>query len=179
IEAAVHADPALAAIAGQLAIDITPRGLRVQLLDSRRSAMFPAGSAMPNALARRALGLIAPILGKLAGPVRIAGFTDATGGGAGGANWALSAARANAARLVLARAGLADQRVIAVSGHGSHDLLLPADPAAPANRRISILVLRRPEGAVGSRPEGAAGSRPGGVAGSRPGGAAPPAPAAR
>ena len=147
IEHLVHADPMLAAIAAQLAIDITPRGLRIQLLDSRRNAMFAAGSARPNAAARRALRLIGPILAKLAGPVRIAGFTDSSlpPGGAAGGNWALSAARANATRATLAAAGLADSRIAAVTGHGSHDLLLPADPNAAANRRISILVLRRPE----------------------------------
>ena len=37
----VRQDPRLAAVAGQLAIDITPRGLRIQLLDSRHTAMFP------------------------------------------------------------------------------------------------------------------------------------------
>ncbi|HVB68067.1 MAG TPA: flagellar motor protein MotB [Acetobacteraceae bacterium] len=136
-------DPRLAAIASQLAIDITPRGLRIQLLDSRDDAMFRPGSAEPNPPARRLLRLIGPIVAQLAGPVRIAGFTDAAPfpGGAT-TNWDLSAARANAARRLLTGAGLADSRIEAVTGHGSHELLLPKDPLAPANRRISILVLR-------------------------------------
>ncbi|MGH7041972.1 MAG: flagellar motor protein MotB [Acetobacteraceae bacterium] len=143
IKRLILADPRLAAVASQLAIDITPRGLRIQLLDSRRVAMFLPGSAEPNPPARRLLRLIGPIVAALAGPVRIAGFTDAApykGGGA--SNWDLSAARANAARRLLTAAGLADARVQAVTGHGDHDLLLPRDPLAPANRRISILVLR-------------------------------------
>ena len=136
-------DPRLAAIASQLAIDVTPRGLRIQLLDLRDEAMFRAGSAEPNPPARRLLRLIGSIVAQLAGPVRIAGFTDAAPfpGGAM-TNWDLSAARANAARRLLTGAGLADLRIEAVTGHGSHALLLPKDPLAPANRRISILVLR-------------------------------------
>jgi chemotaxis protein MotB len=141
---ALMADPALAAIAGQLAIDITPRGLRVMLLDSKAHAMFAPGSTVPNALARQALKRIGQVIAKLPGPVRISGFTDASAPFGPGANWALSAGRANAARAVLAAAGLKDARVEAVTGHGSHDLLLPAQPLAAANRRISILVLRAP-----------------------------------
>ena len=139
----VRQDPRLAALAGQLTIDITPRGLRIQLLDARHQPMFRPGSAVPNPAARRLLRLIAPIVAQLAGPVRIAGFTDAAPyPGAAMTNWDLSAARANAARRLLTRAGLADARIQAVTGHGDHDLLLPQDPLAPANRRISILVRR-------------------------------------
>ncbi|MDE2581829.1 MAG: OmpA family protein [Rhodospirillales bacterium] len=139
----VRQDPRLAAFAAQLAIDLTPRGLRIQLLDSRRSAMFPPGSAVPTAPARRLLRLIGPIVAGLAGPVRIAGFTDAAPYPGGRlTNWDLSAARANAARRVLTASDLPDRRIQAVTGHGDHDLLLPRDPFAPANRRISILVLR-------------------------------------
>jgi chemotaxis protein MotB len=145
IERLVRADPALAAIASQVAIDITPRGLRIQLLDSRRQAMFATGSAIPTAPARLLLGRIAPVLARLAGPVRISGYTDAAPfPGPGLTNWDLSAARANAARQVMTAAGLPDPRFQAITGHGDRDLLLPRDPLAPANRRISILVLRRP-----------------------------------
>ncbi len=144
IRDALATDALLATIGRQLAIDITPRGLRIQLLDSRAHAMFAPGSAVPNALARRALRIIGAVVAKLPGPVRIAGFTDASAPAGAAGNWALSAARANAARSALGAAGLADARVEAVSGHGSHDLLLPGQPLAAANRRISILVLRAP-----------------------------------
>ncbi len=155
IERLVRADPALAAIASQVAIDITPRGLRIQLLDSRRQAMFASGSAIPTAPARLLLGRIAPVLARLAGPVRISGYTDAAPfPGPGLTNWDLSAARANAARQVMTAAGLPDPRFQAITGHGDRDLLLPRDPLAPANRRISILVLRRP--ATAATPNAAA-----------------------
>jgi chemotaxis protein MotB len=143
IKRLVRQDPRLAAIASQLAIDITPRGLRIQLLDSARTAMFPPGGAEPNPPARRLLRVIGPIVARLAGPVRISGFTDAAPYPGGGmTNWDLSSARANAARRVLAGADLPDARIQAVTGYGDHDLLLPRDPLAAANRRISILVLR-------------------------------------
>jgi chemotaxis protein MotB len=45
IRDAVRADPALAELARQLAIDITPDGLRIQLLDEDQQPMFATGSA--------------------------------------------------------------------------------------------------------------------------------------
>ena len=190
IERLVRADPALAAIASQVAIDITPRGLRIQLLDSRRQAMFASGSAIPTAPARLLLSRIAPVLARLAGLVRISGYTDAAPfPGRGLTNWDLSAARANAARQVMTAAGLPDPRFQAVTGHGDRDLLLPRDPLAPANRRISILVLRRPATAAApttAAPTGAAHPTPPALpvpAPASPGpaspGPAPPGPAAR
>ena len=45
IRDAVGGDPALADLARQLAIDITPEGLRIQILDEERQSMFAFGSA--------------------------------------------------------------------------------------------------------------------------------------
>jgi chemotaxis protein MotB len=45
---AVRDDPDLAALSRQLAIDITPEGLRIKLLDDDRLAMSATGSATPN-----------------------------------------------------------------------------------------------------------------------------------
>ncbi len=54
IRDAVRDDPALADLARQLAIDITPEGLRIQLLDEEQRAMFATGSATLNDRARAA-----------------------------------------------------------------------------------------------------------------------------
>ncbi len=51
------ADPALADLARQLMIDVTPEGLRVQLLDAERQPMFSTGSA---ALERPGAGRAVP-----------------------------------------------------------------------------------------------------------------------
>jgi chemotaxis protein MotB len=76
-------------------------------------------------------------------PVAIAGYTDATPyTGEGRTNWDLSADRANATRRILTAAGLPNDRIRDVTGHGERDLLLPNTPEAPANRRIAILLVR-------------------------------------
>ena len=59
-----------------------------------------------------------------------------------GANWELSAGRANAARAVLSSQGIGADRIFEVSGKAGTDPLLPDDPYASSNRRISILLMR-------------------------------------
>jgi len=143
MQKAIAADPALAPIARQLSIDLTPEGLRVQIRDSEGLPMFATGSAEPNERAKAVLQRLAPMLMGLHEPVAIAGYTDTTPyAGPGRTNWDLSADRANATRRILTEAGLPDARIRDVTGHGERDLLVPATPQAAANRRIAILLVR-------------------------------------
>ena len=143
IRDAVRDDPALADLARQLAIDVTPEGLRIQLLDEDRQPMFATGSAVLNDRAGLVLQKIAPVLARLPEALSITGHTDAAPyKGTDRSNWELSAERANATRRLLADAGLPESRFREVAGRADRDPLLPADPLAAANRRIAILVLR-------------------------------------
>jgi chemotaxis protein MotB len=143
IREAVRGDPQLAELARQLQIDITPDGLRIQILDAEHEAMFPLGSAVPNDHARLLLQKVASVLAKLPEDISIAGHTDAAPfTGAGRSNWELSADRANATRRLLEDSGLQEPRIRSVTGNAERDLLIPSDPMAAANRRISIQVLR-------------------------------------
>jgi chemotaxis protein MotB len=147
IRAAVAGDPALAELAKQLAIDMTPEGLRIQIMDEDKVPMFASGSAVPNDRARALIQKIAPFLQKLPEAISIAGYTDATPyAGIGKTNWELSSERANATRRLLTDSGLADKRVRTVTGHADRDPLVPGDPLAAANRRIAIVVLRDTRG---------------------------------
>jgi chemotaxis protein MotB len=147
IREAVRDDPQLADLMQQLAIDQTPEGLRIQLLDEDKQPMFATGSATPNDRAQRLLQKIAAVLIKLPEAISIAGHTDAAPyKGSGMSNWELSTERANATRRLLEQAGLQQGRVRSVTGNADRDPLLPADPMAAANRRIAILVLRAARG---------------------------------
>ncbi len=150
IREAVQSDPALAAWAKQLAIDLTPEGLRIQILDEDKQPMFAFGASALNDRARGLLSKIAPVLLRLTQPVAIDGHTDAAPyRGGDRSNWDLSAERANATRRLLTDAGLPEARIRSVAGHADRDPLLPAAPLAAANRRIAILVLRdRPAASV-------------------------------
>ena len=143
IREAVRGDPALADLARQLVIDVTPDGLRIQILDEDRQPMFPTGSAAPNDRARLLLQKVAPVLTRLTQDISIAGHTDAAPfAGPGRTNWELSAERANATRRLLVDSGLEQARIRSVTGNADRDPLVPADPLAAANRRIAIVVLR-------------------------------------
>ena len=174
IRDAVRGDPALADLARQLAIDITPEGLRIQILDEEHRPMFPLGSAAPNDRAQLLLQKVTPVLAKLSQDISIAGHTDsAPFPGPDRTNWELSTERANATRRLLVEGGLPDSRIRSVTGNADRDPLVPGDPLAAANRRIAIVVLRsaRPLDAV-TEPGNAAGGAPGNAAGA---GAAPAA----
>ena len=143
IREAVRGDPALAELANQLAIDMTPEGLRIQILDEIRLPMFASGSANPNDRARQLIQKIVPVLQRLPQSISISGHTDAAPfPGPGRTNWELSAERANATRRLLVEAALPIGRIRTVTGHADRDPLLPSDPFAAANRRIAIVVLR-------------------------------------
>ncbi len=147
IREAVRGDPALAELAKQLAIDMTPEGLRIQIMDEVKQPMFATGSAVPNDRARDLLRKVAPFLQKLPKAISIAGYTDATPyAGPGKTNWELSSERANATRRLLTDGGLLETRIRTVTGHADRDPLLPGDPLAAANRRIAIVVLRDAQG---------------------------------
>jgi chemotaxis protein MotB len=141
---AITADPTLAELGRQIAIDVTPEGLRVQLLDAERAPMFTGGSAEPSDRVRALLAKVAPTLAAIGNPVTIIGHTDSSPfrSGSGQTNWELSADRANATRRVLTESGLPDARIRSVTGVADREPLLPADPRAAANRRIGILIQR-------------------------------------
>src|SRR5271166_35222 len=156
IKDAVRSDPALADLVNQLAVDMTPEGLRIQIMDEVKLPMFPTGSAAPNERVRLLMQKVVPVLMKLSQPISVAGHTDAAPfPGPERTNWELSAERANATRRLLVDGGLPEARIRSVTCLADRDPLLPADPLAPANRRIAILVLRDPaQGAPAPRPTG-------------------------
>jgi len=144
IHQAIKDNPDLAALSKQVLMDQTPEGLRIQLVDQDGRPMFAAGTAEPLPYTRQLLAEIAKVIDRLPNRVSIAGHTESQAfqGPNGETNFELSAARANAGRAVLAAAGLAADRVYEVSGKAGSEPLLPEDPNASANRRLSITLLR-------------------------------------
>lgn len=136
--------PELAELSKQVLIDITPEGLRLQLVDQEGRPMFAAGSSEPTDRVKRLLAAVARIVVRLPNRVTIAGHTDAGDflGANGYTNWELSADRANASRKIMMASGVPGDRIYQVSGKAGSEPLLPEDPYASANRRITIVLLR-------------------------------------
>ncbi|MBT5050361.1 MAG: OmpA family protein, partial [Rhodospirillaceae bacterium] len=147
IRQAIDAAPDLKELAKNLLIDKTPEGLRIQVIDREGKPMFKAGSATMMDRTAKLVAQIAVAVKDLPNKVKIAGHTDSTpfrSKKKGYGNWDLSSDRAQVSRRVLIEGGLDPERIAAVEGRASRDPLLPDDTASPRNRRISILLLRKP-----------------------------------
>ncbi len=144
IHQAVQDNPDLAQLSKQVILEQTPEGLRIQLVDQDGRPMFQQGTAEPMPYTRRLLAEIGKIIDRLPNRVSISGHTESTPftGPGGQTNWELSAARANAGRALLAAGGLNSDRIYEVAGKAGSEPLLPEDPNASANRRLSIVLLR-------------------------------------
>lgn len=148
---AIRRDPTLRDAAGQLTVDSVPEGLRIQVVDSEGRPMFALGSSSPTQRVHELMEKVVPALAGLPNAISIAGHTDSlTYRGQEKSNWELSSERANVTRRILVAAGLADERIRSITGNADRDLRLPAQPFSPANRRITIIVLRH---AVSDTPE--------------------------
>jgi len=142
---AIQDVPDLKNLADNLIIDRTPEGLRIQIVDQDKRSMFALGSAQMDDSAQKLVALVAQVVQKLPNNISITGHTDAApyAFGRNYGNWELSADRANASRRELLNDGVPVDRIDKVVGMADHDLLDPADPRSPRNRRISIVLLHR------------------------------------
>ncbi|MBE2241568.1 MAG: flagellar motor protein MotB [Burkholderiaceae bacterium] len=139
-------NPRLAALSSQIRLDMTPDGLRIQIVDEQNRAMFDTGSAVVKPYMRELLHEIAQALADVPNRLTIEGHTDAApfaGGERGYSNWELSSDRANASRRELLAAGLPEARVLRVQGLAASALYDRDAPLAAVNRRISIIVMNR------------------------------------
>jgi len=143
---AVVADPATAELARQLSVELTPEGLRIQLLDADGRPMFASGNAQPNERSRALIRAVAVAAGRLPNPIHLTGHTDSMAfRGEGRSNWELSVERANAARRLLVESGVLEGRIRSVSGMADREPYLRDQPGSAANRRVAITLLRQVE----------------------------------
>jgi len=146
IQEKIAASEKLKDISSQIRLDMTRDGLRIQIVDALNRPMFDSGSAVIKPYMRELLREIGSVLTEVPNHLTLEGHTDAQpfpGGDRGYSNWELSSDRANASRRELIAGGLADERVLRVQGLASSQPFDDKDPDAPANRRISIIVMNR------------------------------------
>ena len=142
---AIDHSQALKPFKDQLLLDITPEGLRIQIVDAQNRPMFDLGSARLKDYTYTILHELAPYLNSVPNRVSLSGHTDTTPyvSVAGYTNWDLSADRANAARRALESGGLAPDKVSRVVGLSSSVLFDKDNSRDPINRRISIIVMTK------------------------------------
>ncbi len=152
IEDAIENNPSLKKFSNQLLLDITPDGLRIQIVDEQNRPMFALGKAELQPYTKTILREIGKMLNDVENKISLSGHTDAKpfpSGDKGYSNWELSADRANASRRELIFGGMDKNKVLQVIGLSSAVLFDKNDPLNPINRRISIVVMNeRAEKAV-------------------------------
>jgi chemotaxis protein MotB len=144
LDAAIDANEALQPFKKQLRVDLTPDGLRIQIVDEQNRAMFDSGSAALKDHTKAILRELGRLMNDVPNRISLSGHTDAkpySSGERGYSNWELSADRANASRRELIAGGINENKMIRVIGQGAALPLEKDDVYAPVNRRISITVL--------------------------------------
>ena len=146
IERKIDSNEKLKALKSQIRLDMTREGLRIQIVDANNRPMFASGSAVVQPYMRDLLQEFGSLLGEVPNRLTLEGHTDSQTFGSsliGYTNWELSADRANASRRELMVGGLPEARMMRVQGLASSVPFDKNDPAAPVNRRISIIVMNR------------------------------------
>ena len=136
--------PELTEISKHIMFEETKEGLNLEIVDQDGRSMFADGSKVPYDRTRR-------LIQKLAGPLKATPLrVNITGHTAAGfvparsdyGAFDLSADRANVVRQILEREGLPPSHIFAVAGKADGQPLFPDDPTLPANRRVTITLMR-------------------------------------
>src|SRR3954466_12062486 len=136
--------PELTEMSKHIMFEETKQGLNLEIVDQDGRSMFADGSKVPYDRTRRLIEKLAVPLKATPLRVSIAGHTAAGFVPARGDYGAfdLSAARANVVRQILEREGLPASHIFAVGGRADSQPLFPDDPTLPANRRVTITLMR-------------------------------------
>lgn len=145
LEQKIDSNAELSKFKEQLQIDVTPNGLRVQIVDDRKRPMFDSGVDIPKDYAAGILKEMGGVLKTSTNKISIAGHTDSLKykGDDDYSNWELSADRANAARRELVNGGIKAEKFAQVLGLADTVPYDRENPYNPRNRRISIIVLTK------------------------------------
>ncbi|QNK02198.1 flagellar motor protein MotB [Dyella telluris] len=145
LQAAIESSQALEPFKDQLLLDITPEGLRIQIVDKQNRPMFDTGSAQLRPYTTKILEELASFINRVPNRISLSGHTDDAPYTSDHqySNWELSADRANAARRSLLSGGLTEDKIARVVGLASSVPFDRVNPGDPINRRISIIVMNR------------------------------------
>jgi chemotaxis protein MotB len=146
IQSMINMDAKLSDLKGLINLEITPEGLRIQLIDDKNTPMFKSASSETEPQIRLILRALAPVINKLPNKISINGHTDAKPFPANKkrySNWELSSDRANAARYELNQGGLTEEKILRVTGLSDSIPYNSGDSFDPKNRRISIIVMNK------------------------------------
>ena len=136
--------PDLKELLPNLKIEITKKGLKIQLIDQKNRPLFLSGSKEPMEYTHRLFSAVSQTIKKVENVISISGHTDSTPYSSNNyTNWELSSERALESRKLLEQKGVPSNRIYEVIGRSDRDLFKVRSPFDPQNRRICITLLRK------------------------------------
>ncbi len=126
-------------------VKLSAEGIVLELVDSDDDALFTSGRSDATPLLNDLMEVVSGSFDAFENDLKLVGHTDNLPFRAKGGydNWSLSSDRANTARKILIGAGVEPTRIVEVSGKADTQPLIPDNPAAAQNRRISIVILTK------------------------------------
>jgi len=132
-------------IRGQVEFLYTDEGILIEVRDAAKFDFFAIGSAQMSSEMVELVRTLTPEVIQINSRVVITGHTDRRQYESGEyTNWELSADRANSVRRRMIEFGLAPDIISEIRSYADTRLRNPQDPFAPENRRVSILLLKKP-----------------------------------
>ena len=126
-----------------IATRLTDEGLVIELFDTDDTPLFAADTALPEPILSDLAIVLAEVLALAENQIAVNGHVRAYPAPLRqNPTWDLSTARALAARAVLEQIGLQATRMQRVTGFADRKPAT-ADPAAPRNNRLEVILLRR------------------------------------
>ena len=137
--------PDLAPIADQVRVELASDGLTIEVVDQAHTLLFDRSSADLKPQVVTLLQRIAPVLAGLPNTLQVGGHTDGRPFPPGSpmTNWELAFRRADNARRILETSGIRAGQIDRVLSFADTRPLVPENPLADENRRLSILAVRR------------------------------------
>ena len=121
---------------------VTDEGLVIELGDLANEPLFAEDTAEALPVLRDLTGIVARVLSRTRNQIAVSGHVHAYPAMlARSPVWDLSTRRADAVRVLLERSELPPKRIQRVTGHADRRSL-PANPAAPSNNRIEVILLK-------------------------------------
>ncbi|MCB9357369.1 MAG: OmpA family protein [Calditrichaeota bacterium] len=142
LEELIAETEALQALEGQITIEVTHEGLRLEISEGDKEPLFESGSSDLSPELIRALQALTKEYKGLPNKLILEGHTDAAqfASGSDMTNWELSTQRANQARKIMEDSGLPQDQILMVRGFADRRPKFE-DMMDARNRRISLLLV--------------------------------------
>lgn len=143
LEVSFKNNPAINQFKENLNVEIVEDGLKLSLHDTKANPMFTVGGAELKNPAKKIITWLSGEFNRIPKQIRIIGHTDTIKyhRQANYTNWELSSDRASAARELLVRKGMAEDKVLRIEGAADINLTDKQHGENPVNRSVDIVVL--------------------------------------